>query len=407
MLPAGPFMKTNPTRFAVLSSAVIALLAFSSQAQAKGAVCEHVQDELFEVDGMQDDWQSFKAVAYGQGSDAKLNFRCAYDGRNLYLMLRVFDQRLLRTKKASAGKEDHIRLQIGVGRAKAIVATVFPGSARIRHKISAPRYVQIEDSLQDRGFSVEVAIPLRKIPNWSASVPYLNAKVVFHDADPGKRAKKVVGLKGKMHFSDAASTYRAFMKQLRLRNRDIKLDKLVDVDPGDGPERVLVGGTVIGILGESFSYTQLPISSPADLLSSRVVDFDGSGRYMIVTELRQYGNGGSRDLVKVWSVGAKGVLSDVLTVETRKQRGDAVVENTWTLVPRGKHRGQRSKRKGRGVDLLVQAGVATGFSQENYREARAVDAKAILLPWAEQTSAVYFFEGPTAYGGEADSLQKK
>ncbi len=389
-----PFYLTLLSFAAAFSSALYS----EAEAQAKGVICEHVQPDFVAVDGMGDDWGSVRSVQYGGRGDGSMKVKCAYDDRQLYLFLQVEDARLMRNGRASAKKDDHVSLSIGVRGGKAIRATIFPGSERVSRKlVGAPRFVKIEDSLQDRGFSVEMSIPLAKMSQWSSTVPYLDARVLFHDVDPGGR-KKVAGVRGKMHFSDAVSTYRSFMRQAGLRNRDLRLDELADVDSGRGPERILVGKAVLGVLGTSFTYTGLPIASPKDLLSVRVLDFDGSGRSTILTELRQHGNGGSRDVLIVWSVGSNGSLRPVLTVETHKEMGNARMENSWSLVPRGKHR--EGAKRTKGFDLLVVTGEVTGFTEANYREAPATDSKAILPPWGEQQSAVYYFEGTQAYGGQ-------
>lgn len=398
-----------------IAAAICVTILFPALAEAKGAICEHVQSDLFSVDGMADDWDSFKATSYGGGRDAAVDLYCAYDDQKLYFLLNVTDERVLRTKKARPKSEDRISLKLAVGKARPIQVSFLPGSLRAKAKrISAPSYVEIEDSLQDRGFSVELSIPLRKFRDWSPSVPFLSGTVLFHDADlpSDGKAQSVIGLHGKMHFSDAVATYRSFMKTVRLSNRDLRLDVVANVDTGAGPERILVGGKILGVLGSSFSYMTLPIASAQDLLSVRIVDFDGSGRSGIVTELRQHGNGGSRDIVAVWFAGGDGSFQSALMVETRKEMGGAILQNNWSIVSREKYRGEeepkkkrRKKRKKRklppGSDLLVQVGEVTGFSATNYREAPSPDAKPILTPWGTQQSAVYFLDGTIAYGGDA------
>lgn len=402
----------------LLASSIVAtaLLAASHSAHAKGAICEHVQPDLFSIDGMTDDWDDFKTVTYGSGRDAKMQVKCAYDEGKLYMILQVSDERLVRSKKGNARAEDRIQIELRVAEGKPIRIVVLPGSLRAPRKaISVPSFVEMEDSLQDEGFSLELAIPLRKIQDWSRSVPYLSGKVQYHDVDlpSDGKAQSVIGLKGRVHFGDAVETYRAFMRTTGLTNRDVKLDKLVDADPGAGPERVIIGGRVLGLVGASFNYMTLPIANAKDLISSRVVDFDGGGRYAILTELRQYGNGGSRDILVAWFAQGDGSFKPALTVETRKEMGGNTITNTWSLVPRGLHReiegkGRKSKRRKRkrkykappGADILIQVGDAVGFDASNYREAPAPDAKPILLPWGEKQSSVHYFDGTTAWGGD-------
>lgn len=384
------------SKLAVICFASLVTLSMTNAAHAKGAICERVQNDMFSVDGMMDDWEAFKNTRFGSGSDAQLDVRCAYDQEKLYIAVQAADDRVVRGKK-----DDKISFSLRSGTGRALSFSVLPGTKRSARKVvGLPRYVQLEDSLQSRGFSVELAIPLRKISGWSATLPYLRASILFHDSDGPGKTRRVGMSRGKLHFSDAASTYKQFMKTTGLKNRDIRLDKLVDIDPGAGAERLIIGGKVMGVLGTSFSYMGLPIASPKDLLRARVVRFDGSGRHAVLTELRQHGNGGSRDVVIIWFANGNGGFDAALTVETRKQRGDAFIANTWSLVPRGKHREGKKKRRMRGVDLLVRVGEGEGFTESNFREAPAPDAKSILTPWGEQQSALYYLEGSVAYGGD-------
>ncbi len=368
---------------------------------------------MFSVDGMIDDWDSFSPTTFGSGADASVELRCAYDSQKLYVALKASDERIVRSKKGHAKSEDRVSLSLSGGGGKSLAFAVLPGAQHVPRKaLGVPSFVELEDSRQEQGFFVELAIPMRKIPGWSATTPYLTGSIQFHDVDlpSDGKAQTVLGMKGKLHFSEAAETYKSFMKAAGLKNRDVILDKLADVDPGAGSERVIVGGKIIGVLGTSFSFMGLPIASPRDLLSARVVDFDGGGRCAVVTELRQHGNGGSRDVLVVWFAKGDGAFQPALTVETRKERDGSHIQNTWALVPREQHRqpeqaGKKSKKKRvkkavKGHDLLLRVGEVVGFSASNFREAPAPDAKNILLPWGEKQSAVYFLEGNVAYGGD-------
>ncbi len=410
---------TPMRKHAVIGFASLATLCIAGVAHAKGVVCEHVQDDMFSVDGMSDDWESFAPTSFGRGSDASVQMRCGYDAKKLYVALTVKDDRIVRSKKARANSEDRVMVSLSSGTGKPLRFGVLPGAERIPRKaLRVPSFVELEDSRQPSGFFVEFAIPMGKIAGWSPSLPYLAGALQFHDVDTSSgKAQSVVGMKGKLHFSEAAETYKSFMRATGLKNRDVRLDKLVDIDPGEGAERVIVGGKVMGVLGTSFSYMGLPISNASDLLSAKVVDFDGAGRSAVVTELRQHGNGGSRDVVVVWFADGNGSFQPSITIETRKQRGDAFIQNTWALVPRGLHRGaegngkKRRKRRPaksvRGFDLLMQVGEVSGFTKQTFREAPAPDAKGILLPWNEQQSAVYYLEGTVGYGGNpATNLPK-
>jgi len=58
-----------------------------------------------------------------------------------------------------------------------------------------------------------------------------------------------------------------------------------------------------------------------------------------------------------------------------------------------------SRRSEKGYDILVEVDAVHGWNESTYRERPASDAKPILLPW-KQASAVYYFDGDLAFGGE-------
>jgi hypothetical protein len=115
-----------------------------------------------------------------------------------------------------------------------------------------------------------------------------------------------------------------------------------------------------------------------------------------VTEYREHGGGGSRDVVAVWALGANGSFARVLAVEVRKQLGGNSLANTWRLEPRTGKRGKRLP----GQQLVVEAGEVVGWDEDSFDDVPPEDMRPILTPWAEQTTAVYYFENGQAFGGD-------
>jgi hypothetical protein len=191
------------------------------------------------------------------------------------------------------------------------------------------------------------------------------------------------------------------MRTAQIGRQRFRLDTFADVDLGKGAERIISASDVIGVLSDSFTFMKLPVSSPADVLSVKVVNFSGAGRSQIVAHYRQRGNG-IREIVGIWQVGAD-QFEKLLAVEVKKQLGDRSITNRWSIEPAGKYR----RGGGRGRDLVIEAGEAVGFDKANYREARATDANPILLPWGEQTSAVYYVEGGRLAGGEPMTRKRR
>ena len=226
----------------------------------------------------------------------------------------------------------------------------------------------------------------------------------MHDVDrPGGKAGRV-GFRGRLQFAQSAANFAAFLRATGLSRGDLDVDVLADVDPGAGPERVVAGGTVIGVISDGFTYMSLPVASADDVLEVRVVDFDGSGRKGILGRYRQFGNGGSREVVAVWFAKGDGGFEQAIAFEVGKAMGERSLRSDWELVPRGTLRGKG--RRQRGKDILVHAAEATGWDEGSYREAPAPDVRPILLPWGDKPAELHYFEGTTAYTEEAPRLRK-
>lgn len=388
-----------------LTAAVLVWSAAGATASADPAhTCERVEDELVEVDGLLDDWRGSRRTVLGGGKDLAAALRCAYDSSHLYLSLNIHDERILRTRKARTRSEDHLVLRLGPGN-KALALQVFPGQGKVRGRIrlggrKLPSWMQAAETLQRRGWSFELAVPLARVPGWSAATGEIAARIELHDADSSARQTidDVLTWTGRLEQSGQAQVMRSFLKATGLSRADLRVDELAELDGRGSPERVLVGGRYVGVLTDRFVYMTLPVQSGEDVRRAQVVDLAGDGRAAIVVEYRQYGNGGSRDVVGVWYVDGAGAFSRALAFEVRKEAGGNVLASKWALVPRGKHR--KGKRTRRGKDILVEAGEPVGWDEDSYEEAPATDVQPILRPWEDRTSAVYWFEDGEARGGD-------
>lgn len=401
--------------FLVIACASIAGITVSGQALAEGPgsagpVCDVAEAGVITVDGLLDEWRGTSAHdVRGLSRDASFSVRCARDVRRLYVAIAVRDQKLVRRrgKQARARQEDnlHIRLSAIGGRAGEL--QVFPGvdgiePVRTWRGGALPGWLEIEDTLQENGWSVELSVPLGKVPRLGKGAPGLKARVSYWDADgPGQGGKRdAATFDGMLTFRAAADLFTSFLQATNLSPGDVRMDVFADVDGATGVERVVAGGTVLGVLGEGFGYLTLPVQSARDVSRVEVVDLRGDGISSILTVLRQHGNGGSRDLLVVWGVSGRGTFERILAAEVRKEMGGKVLANRWSLVPKGALRGEAAQDQGR--DLLIEVSEADvqGWSADSFREVPAADAHTILVPWSGQTSAVFSFEGNTALGGE-------
>ena len=403
------------TRPSLLSTTVLAgslLLGLGSLAHADSHTCELVAEDVIAADGITEEWKGMGRTRVGGSErDASFAVRCAYDQKRLYLAVEVRDDYLYRGKKPSSKKDDHLSVALRVGGRKSDRLVVYPGNDKVGptrrfNGRKLPKWLEAEDAQAHRGWALEVAMPLARLRGFSKSAASIDAFIEYRDSDYSAKIESKLAFDGQLDLQGADELFQSFLASAKLSAADIRLDRTVDVDDSPGPERVVAGGSIVGIISDQYFFMQLPVASPKDVSKVQVADLRGDGTHSIITELRQHGNGGSRDLVIVWQVAANR-LQQVLSIETRKQKGGNVLSNRWSLAPRGKYRKGRRSKKGRDLVIEVVDSDAQGWDEDNYFEQQAEDVLPILTPWSDQTSAVYYFEGNSAQGGDPMVGRKK
>jgi len=370
------------------------LLAQAGTAAADRMTCPLAEAGTIDVDGMLDDWQGAPRRAGGPDPDASFDLRCQYDGQRLQLSIDVRDDRLVRNAQArgklEAG-EDRLEITLSAGGAP-LTVTLFPGylKAPPRRRLGAaalPRWLAVEDTLQKKGWSAELDLPLARVAGWTPATPSLAAHVVYHDSDAfaAGGAESTVEAIVDLDLGDKKDLLRSFLAATRVARKDVVVDVQADVDPTrPGPERVVAGGGFIGVLAEQFGYVQLQ-ARPADVGKIEVADLRGDGSRVILAQIRQRGSGGSRDLLLGFTAHG-GQLAPLFTIEIGKEQDGHRLASRWVLQPRGKGR----KRP----ELVVESQPAVGWDEDSYAEAPAPDAEPIHLPWDEDRwGGVYWLEG--------------
>lgn len=380
-------------------------VAWAGPADSGAPVCELVESGFVEIDGMLEEWRGIAVQRVpGAGKNASFSLRCAYDNEQLFVALDVRDQELVRLAKG--GKEDLLVLEFSAAGGAVATLEVFPGvdgiDPRRRWKGKVLREegaVLVEDTRQEAGWSMEASVPLKQIAGLGVGAPGVSARVAYRDTDrsgPGGQAS----FEGTLVFRASAEAFRGFLAAAKLKAGDIKVDVIGDFDSAPGVERMVAGGAAMGIITDQYSFMTLPVTSPADVRRIEVVDLRGDGTKSVVTEIRQHGNGGNRDLVIVWGLAAQDRFERILAVEVRKELGARKLRNRWSLVPRA---------GGRGQDLLVEVGAedVQGWTSNNYLESPAEDVRPILKPWDEQTTVRFAFEGNVAVEVESAAPARK
>lgn len=369
-------------------------MAGTAAAQARQP-CAATEADAIDVDGMLDDWDGVgKARAGSNAADASFDLRCLYDGTRVYLSVDVRDERVTRAGKTPDG-EDRIEIQLAAGKAKSLVILAFPGKDRAAPRRlvagkAAPKWLSIEDTLQPKGFSVELILPLAQIPGGGPSVPEIGASVVFHDTDVPKLAisENTITWNGNLVLGNADATLASALATLKVTKSQLTLDATVDLDPSlPGPERVIAGGTGAAMITDQIGFVAFPAQRAADVGKPELVDLAGNGTKHLAVKVKQRapvspgppgsrGGGGARDILVIY--GARdGKLFEVQTIEVGKEQGDRKLASTYTFESAKAWKQAKGARR----VLVVRAGPAVNWDEDSYHEAPAPDAEPIHVPW--------------------------
>lgn len=382
----------------VLATVVLAAaLAVPGRAAADPALaCTLAAADSIDVDGMLDDWDGVaRARAGGKDTDASFDVRCLYDGTRLLLSIDVRDEHVVRAPRGKGG-DDRLELTVSAGGAPIAIA-LQPGVDGVAPKRqlagkAPPAWLTIEDTLQDRGWSAELAVPLAKVAGWGPAVPSLTLGVTLLDADVAKIAatEHTVTWTGALTLGHAGSSKDQFLRDAGLAAADLTIDTNVDLDPASkGPERFVAGGDVIALVSDHYAFVHLPVQRAADVVKVELVDLRGDGTRLVATHVRQRGGGGVRDLLTLWTV-AGGQLHQVGAIELGKERGDSRLRSTWAIEPARKWKQARGARK----VLVVRAQPAVGWDEDSYGEVPAGDAEPVHVPWDDdRIGGVFWLDG--------------
>jgi hypothetical protein len=384
-------------RRVILTIVPLAVLAGAAHADSRHA-CEAVDADTIAVDGILDDWQGIDKLRIGgTDRDASLDVRCAMEGASIALSFDVRDEHVVRSAVAVGPGDDLLEVTLAGS-----VLTIAPGLGSIPPQVKldgkpAPKWIAVESGSQKAGWSVELVLPIAKLRGVKAGASELDAKVSYRDGDVmhGKAPERTVGdaivfeLGGGGDSAPAPTakdTMTAFLHATGLGAHDVTLDATADVDPSvRGAEHVVAGGRVIGILGEKFTFVQLPADRDTDVIAKpKLADLRGDGTRVIVAVVREQGGGGTRDLLL--GFGARnGQLAQMFAIEVRRERGAQKLESEWSIKP-----GQGKKRP----QIVVKALPAVGWDADSYDEGPSGDAEPIALPWDDDRwGAAYTLDG--------------
>src|SRR6187431_1348164 len=175
----------------------LTVLGFSLPALAGGRliVAEPMQGEKVRIDGDLREWPN-KMTELGDtltgtgGSDPRAAVTIGYDDLNLYVVLKIFDKRIVRSAAAGAN-EDHATLSLAFPRARdfnTYELELYPGkpgkvAGVVKLKGAVLSGAKIVEAPSEGGLHVEAQIPWAACPDAAKVRVVLRAAVTYTDAD--------------------------------------------------------------------------------------------------------------------------------------------------------------------------------------------------------------------------------
>jgi hypothetical protein len=227
-------------RWVVLVTVMLA--GGAARAEPTAVRCDNLATADLNVDGLLDDWPKPVLARVGAAPNGAVELRCSWDGTAFAMALDIKDDRVVRVR--GKGHEDRVDVTIAArgGASRAVAISVLPGNAIAKSRITAPARVAVADSLQPKGFSVELRVPASQIPGFAAATPALDVRVVFHDSDQATGGKEVdLELPITVELGDRKDLLEDFLRTVRLKRSEIRLDTLAELDPDRrGKERLVL-----------------------------------------------------------------------------------------------------------------------------------------------------------------------
>ena len=343
-------------------------MLLSSVAHAADVPCAPAERGTITLDGMNEDWRDVAAVTAGE-ADAELSVRCNTEGKTLYLEIEATDTRVVRTKQARAG-EDQVALRLGNTH-----FSVFPTSGAVKAKLVGK--AKMASTTSDRGFIIELAVPLASFGKNRERVPFA---LRFDDCDSAVALKteRSVSIDGDLAFTAGPSTLDSFLEDRNLPRSTIRWQKTVR---GGRPVQLVLAGKYIAMISDGFSFIELPVTDGKDVRDPELVELAGDGRTALLLRYTERGGDGSRDVLAAFRPDGSS-LRRVFAAEIGKQTRAGRLTTKVTL-----------KKHGRGTDVVLEAQPAQGLDANNYSESPAADIVPILLPWSADKRATYGFSG--------------
>jgi hypothetical protein len=373
--------------------------------------CGLVDDGTIHIDGLLSDWEGYSPITLkstlppGQsGRSLQVKVSCNFDPKNVYLLVDVDDDILMRTR-AAAAEEDHLELAFGtIGKSGDVERidklTIWPGVARdklartVRWQGKGPHVVdgegpagrqkplkgapvfEVFDSLQPRGYAIELRLPKKAIPGFREGAPLRLAVRVVDSDGPGRDKQGYAESSpvdrpqslSEVIFEDGDNSHSEIFGDLKVGRDDVYFEKTADV--GSGVGKVMALGRFLAFVNKGYSYHELG-RSRGDVKDLQLVQI-ADGQHAVAARVMERGQGGGREVLRLYRL-QSGRFEPIFAAEVGKEQGAKRLQVKVDYV-----------RRGKGTDIELSPLPAAGFTEASYTEMPAEDVAPILLPWQDK-----------------------
>lgn len=379
----------------------VAAVSSSSWAGARSIFAEPVDDVKLRIDGDLREWPN-KMSDLGDtlegkpsGGDPRVAATVAYDENSLYVVLKVFDQKLVRTSAAGAS-EDHATLFLNFPKGQTYAVELYPGqpgkvAGVVKVKGSPVAQAKIVEAPTAKGLSVEAQIPWSAFPEAARTRVGLRATITYTDADAAGSVKAVIGTSQTRSGSGMPPLLMANEQGLEesiIRAKGLPLkparDAYGNVSGDSMVERVAVWGGNLVIIGphfrggKEFYFADLGVDSASRVDRMELLDFDGDGHDEIVLQKKVGSADKYREVLTVLKVGRDDQPFLAFAHEVGIKTSDGEIKNKVKLSKAG---------------IEIAQGEAEGFEPGSFSEVQPGDMGATLLPWESVGSRTFVWKG--------------